>query len=152
MKVTEILKEGKDFVQTTSTLTSDALVKKLNALLTKLEKEGEKITTATVNRPAAPDTSKFSTPAMGFVKLENNVVIHGAYNSSVTYNKFLKIGSAIHTGDKQALVNKFFKELKKWAEDTATENTHIKCADGVDVSIRYSYGSSWGGIGYRVAK
>jgi len=152
MQVLEILTENKSFVDTKSSLTSDALVKKLNALLIKLEKEGQKITTDSKVRPAAPDTSKFTTTAQGFVKIENNVHIYGAYNSVVTYDKFLKIGSAINSKDKQALIDKFFKELKKYADETATENTHIKCEDGKTVSVRYTYGSAWGGIGFKVSK
>jgi homoserine dehydrogenase len=150
MQVLEILTEGKTYADTTSELSSAELSKKLFVVMKKLEKEGQKVVTEPKTHAAAPDTSKFRTTAQGFVELADNVTIHGSYNMSNTYNKFLKIGSAIHTGDKQALVNKFFKELKKYVPEYGTENTHIKCSDGKQISIAYTYGSAWGGIGVRV--
>lgn len=150
MRFKQYIQESKDFVNTKSPLTSAELKSKLDAILEKLNKDGQKMTTKNSMVPSAPDTSKFMAHRSGAISLENNVTIHGAYNSSVTYNRFLKIGGGISMENSQALKKEFFAELAKYADEVANENTHIMCADGKNISVRSTYGTNWGGLGYRI--
>lgn len=151
MKVLEILTESrKDFAQTTSELPSDALVKKLSALLKKYLKAAEKLKTKSDSIPGAPDSSKFKAHRSGEVSLESNVVIHGSYNTSVTYQHFLKIGGAIPFSTRNASIDeKFMIDVEKLVAKVATEDTHIECSDGKTVSIAITHGTNWGGIGIK---
>jgi hypothetical protein len=150
MKIQEILNEAaKSFVQTTSKLSSQDLAKKIEALLVKLEKKGQKFVTGATSVPAGPDTSKFSATKSGFVRIEKDVTIHGSYNTSNRYKSFLKIGGAIPVAERMKLDAEFQKEIAKLIDDTATENIHIKCSDDQNVSIVFTNGTNWGGIGYR---
>lgn len=153
MKVNEILNEGrKDYVQTFSELDSDELVKHIQDMLKQAEKDAAKLKTASTSVPAGPDTSKFRAAKSGDVRLEKTVTVHGAYNSAVTYEQFLKIGGAIALDQRRKIDAEFLDKLAEYVDDVASENTHIKCDDGMTVSVRIMYGTNWGGIGYKVGK
>jgi hypothetical protein len=79
------------------------------------------------------------------------VTIHGDTNQ--TYSEFLKIGGAIPYNKRQDVVDsKFLNDVKEFAAEVASKNTHIKCSDGDFVSISIGHGTGWGGIGIRRSK
>lgn len=143
---------NKTYMQGNSDISSEKIIAIFMNLIHKMKLELEPHQTQNTSIPAAPNTAKFMASVSGKVSLEKNVTIHGAYNSSVTYNSFLKIGSGIKYDIVLPMKKKFMNDFKEQIGiELASENSHIKCNDGKTVSIAFTYGTNWGGVGLRIS-
>ena len=143
---------NKTFMQGNSEFSSEKIIAIFMNLINEMKIELEPHQTQNTSIPAAPNTAKFMASVSGKVSLEKNVIIHGAYNSSVMYDSFLKIGSGIKLDITIPIKRKFINSFKENLDiELASENSHIKCSDGKTVSIAFTYGTNWGGVGLRVS-
>lgn len=142
---------NKTYMQGNSDISSEKIVAIFMNLIHQMKLELEPHQTQNTSIPAAPNTAKFMASVSGKVSLEKNVTIYGAYNTYVTYDSFLKIGSGINYDIVFPLKKKFMNDFQEALKiELATENSHIDCSDGKTVSIAFTYGTNYGGVGLKV--
>lgn len=145
LKIQELLSEGNERIA----VPGKELVREIVDVLRDLAEEFRDAATGTMSVPSAPDTSKFRATRYGMIEFVKNVTIHGSYGISNTYQYFLKIGSAVDTRVRDEIFDEFKQSVESIGITIRDDYTHIESSDGWRVSIAFTYGSAWGGIGLR---
>ena len=102
------------------------------------------------DRPAGPDTSKFTSRSYSMIKPLYNIQMNDGYQGMFTRKvmSFLQIGSGIQHSTRQAIVDSFKDEIFDNFGIDMSQNQRAVTSDGVKVYPIEKYGTSWGGIGF----
>lgn len=101
------------------------------------------------DRPAGPDTTKFSSRSYSMIKPTNDVTIHrGMSGLFHTFRYFLQLGNEIDAKTRKAIITDLENIVLDSMGVDVTHNPVMVTSDGHRLVWDTISGSSWGGAGF----